>query len=125
MYLFDTNIFLEILLSQEKSAICKKTLLQNVEKITISDFSLHSIGVILFKQEKEELFASFISDVLPNVELVTLSPYSYDKLSAIKKKYHLDFDDAYQCQIARENGLTIVTMDHDFKRIDNVKVDFI
>ena len=30
MYLIDTNIFLEVLLSQEKKDICKKTLVANV-----------------------------------------------------------------------------------------------
>ena len=51
-FLFDTNIFLEILLDQEKKDVCKKLLNDNIGKIFLSDFSLHSIGVILFKQKK-------------------------------------------------------------------------
>ena len=53
MYLIDTNIFLEILLSQEQKDICKEFLVSKIEQIYISDFSLHSIGVILFKNNKE------------------------------------------------------------------------
>ena len=49
MYLIDTNIFLEVLLSQEKMDICKKILDSNIGNQYLSDFSLHSIGVILFK----------------------------------------------------------------------------
>ena len=46
MFLLDTNIFLEILLQQEKSAAwaCKAFIQKHSEHIYISDFSLHSIG---------------------------------------------------------------------------------
>jgi uncharacterized protein len=53
MYLIDTNIFLEILLSQKQKDICKEFLVSNIEQIYISDFSLHSIGVILFSVQKQ------------------------------------------------------------------------
>jgi len=49
MNLVDTNIFLEILLKQEKSEACKSFLSKNKGAINISDFTLHSIGVILFR----------------------------------------------------------------------------
>ena len=51
-FLFDTNIFLEILLDQEKKEDCKKLLNENIGNIYLSDFSLHSIGVILLKKKK-------------------------------------------------------------------------
>lgn len=47
MYLIDTNIFLEILLNQDKKEICKNFLSENFNLLHISDFSIHSIGVIL------------------------------------------------------------------------------
>jgi PIN domain nuclease of toxin-antitoxin system len=50
-YLFDTNIFLEILPGQEKKETCKKILADYKRTIFLSDFSVHSIGVILFKQK--------------------------------------------------------------------------
>ncbi|MCI5224015.1 MAG: PIN domain-containing protein [Candidatus Electrothrix sp. AR4] len=126
MYLFDTNIFLEILLSQEKSADCKKALVDNAGCISISDFSLHSIGVILFRYKKGDVFNKFTKDIMPNVDVISLSTGSYRKLSTLKDKYNLDFDDAYQYKIAKENGLTIVTMDKDFKRVEEkINVKFI
>ena len=51
-FLFDTNVFLEILLDQEKKEVCKKLLNDNIGSIYLSDFSLHSIGAILLKQKK-------------------------------------------------------------------------
>jgi uncharacterized protein len=48
-YLFDTNIFLEILLDQNKKDKSKKIISENIDELFISDFSLHSIGVILIK----------------------------------------------------------------------------
>ena len=58
-YLVDTNIFLEILLSQERKDDCKSFLDENVGSLFISDFSLHSIGVILFSDNKEGVFYGF------------------------------------------------------------------
>lgn len=48
MYLIDTSVFLEVLLTQDKKEKCKKFLSDNLEELNISDFSLHSIGIILF-----------------------------------------------------------------------------
>lgn len=125
MYLFDTNIFLEILLAQEKSADCKRILADNIDSIFISDFSLHSIGVILFRNRQEKVFNSFITDVLPKIEIISLSIESYKNLSKLNK-YNLDFDDSYQYKVAEEQGLTILTMDKDFMRVkDKIKVKFL
>nr|VFK42430.1 MAG: Predicted nucleic acid-binding protein, contains PIN domain [Candidatus Kentron sp. SD]VFK48242.1 MAG: Predicted nucleic acid-binding protein, contains PIN domain [Candidatus Kentron sp. SD]VFK80607.1 MAG: Predicted nucleic acid-binding protein, contains PIN domain [Candidatus Kentron sp. SD] len=126
MYLFDTNIFLEILLSQEKSADCKKALNKYIGHIYISDFSLHSIGVILFRHGKGKIFNNFSADVLSKIDIVTLSKESYGKLSEFEDKCHLDFDDAYQCGIAEEWDLAIITMDKDFKRVsERIRIEFL
>jgi len=52
MFLVDTNVFLEILLSQEKEETCKSFLDDNIGKLHVTDFSLHSIGVIPFRYDK-------------------------------------------------------------------------
>jgi predicted nucleic acid-binding protein len=117
MYLVDTNIFLEILLTQEKQEVCRKFLEVNVGSLYISDFSLHSIGVILFRNNREEVFKKFLKDIIPNLEITTLPKVSYEDLAEIKKKSGLDFDDAYQYQVAKDRDLKIVTMDKDFKKV--------
>ncbi len=40
--------------------------------LNITDFSLHSIGVILFKYGKEEVFRKFVEDIMSNIKLLSL-----------------------------------------------------
>ncbi len=117
MYLIDTNIFLEILLEQAKKETCKHFLANHSGKLKISDFSLHSIGVILFRSGKTDVFEMFVRDVLPNVTIVTLSTPGYDSLPQEADRKKMDFDDTYQWKIAEENVFTLVTMDQDFKAV--------
>jgi len=117
MFLADTNIFLEVLLGGNKADACKTFLAQNYGKIHISDFSLHSIGVILFRQRLESVFKVFFEDVSINTQIVSLAKESYLKLPQIKQRFNLDFDDAYQFQVAEDHKLSIVTMDKDFNRV--------
>ena len=118
MFLVDTNIFLEILLNQTQKKQCKVFLSSNKNKISLSDFSLHSIGVILFRQEKANVYSSFLQDVLPRVSLLSLTIQDYEKIVATSTKFHLDFDDAYQTVVAKTHNLQIVTMDNDFRKVE-------
>jgi len=117
MFLADTNIFLEVLLAGNKAETCKAFLDQNPGKIHLSDFSLHSIGVILFRQRKELVFKAFFEDVSINTRILSLAKESYLKLPEIKQRFNLDFDDAYQFQVAEDHKLAIATMDKDFNRV--------
>jgi predicted nucleic acid-binding protein len=117
MFLVDTNIFLEVLLAGDKSEACKTFLVQSSGRIHISDFSLHSIGVILFRHRQEMVFKDFFEDISANTQIISLSKESYVKLPEIKQRFNLDFDDAYQFQAARDFKLAIVTMDKDFNRV--------
>jgi len=117
MYLLDTNIFLEILLSQEKKDICKEFIVLNIGNIYISDFSFHSIGVILFRNNKEIIFNRFVKDIIGKIKILTLPEELYSDLSTVKEKFGLDFDDAYQFKTAEEHGVAIVTLDKDFEKI--------
>ena len=125
MNLVDTNIFLEVLLQQEKSEKCKSFLSENMGTINISDFTLHSIGVILFKQNATEVFSQFISDTLPNVNLLSLPKDKYGNIAKAKKKHNLDFDDAYQYRICKYYDLKFITMDRDFRNIKDIEVRFL
>ncbi len=123
MYLVDTNIFLEVLLAQEKSEVCKSFLDDNVPELHLSDFSLHSIGVILYRNNKQEVFQDFYNDISPIISIVTLKKY-YSILEN-SLKFGLDFDDSYQYCVAKENGLIIITMDKDFSKVKDINVSFI
>lgn len=126
MYLIDTNIFLEVLLIQEKQEVCKSFLDANIDSLYISDFSLHSIGVILFRNDRTDIFHEFVSDVIPSVRIAALPKRAYEDLLKIKQDFGLDFDDTYQYKVAKEYGLEMVTMDRDFKKIkDNMSIRFL
>jgi len=125
MYLIDTNIFLEILLNQDKSEDCKKFLNDHIGLLNISEFSLHSIGVILYRQNEKSIFQDFIKDILPKINLINLPKTSYKKLNDISGKYKLDFDDTYQYLICKFYSFELVTMDSDFKKVDTILVNYI
>lgn len=125
-FLFDTNIFLEILLDQEKKEDCKKLLNDNIGNIYLSDFSLHSIGVILLKKKKLKIFDEFLRDILPHSTILTLPKEKYSESTSFASKYKMDFDDTYQSLIAIEFEIGIKTMDTDFRRVIGViSVDII
>jgi len=125
MFLVDTNVFLEILLNQDKKEDCKNFLDNNIGSLNITDFSLHSIGVILFRYGKKEFFQKFVEDVISNTKLLSLPIELYREVANLSKSYNLDFDDVYQYSVAKYYGLKVVTMDRDFVRIKDVEIVFL
>jgi hypothetical protein len=119
MYLVDTNIWLEIILKQEKfeSAISFLSKIDN-SLLFISEFSLYSIGVILSKFKKFDLLKEFFLDVIEenNIEVLRINPSQIDQIIEYEKDYNIDFDDAYQCLAAELYNLTIISFDEDFKK---------
>ena len=118
-YLVDTNVWLERLLDQEKSAVASKFFdLITTDLLFVSDFSIHSIGVILSKLKKYDVFEKFINDLFINGQIELLSLDSADLLDVINniEKFNLDFDDSYQLTVAQKYDLTLVTFDKDFKK---------
>jgi len=116
-YLVDTNVWLERLLDQEKSEVAAKFFdLIPTSELFVSDFSIHSIGVILSRLKKYTVFEKFIDDLFINGDIEMLSLDTIDLLDVVSniQLYHLDFDDSYQFSIAQKYDLTIVTFDKDF-----------
>ena len=120
-FLIDTNIFLEIILNQERAEEAKK-LLNGVfqEDLSLSDYSLHSIGTILVARNRHVLFQQFIEDVIINARIKIISLLEEDLIQLVKaaKKFRLDFDDAYQYLSAKKYRLTLISFDKDFDRTD-------
>ena len=116
MYLVDTNIFIEGLLGQEKAKDVQ-AFLQNIslDNIFMTDLSFHSIGIILFRLQKVDLFLSFINDmIVDGLEILSLSHEDMTDLSRISQQYNLDFDDSYQYIAAEKHGLQLISFDKDF-----------
>jgi len=76
MYLVNSDVWLELLLDQERANEVRQVL-QNVEadKISMTEFTLYSIGLITTCLKKEAVFEEFISDILmeSGVERISLS----------------------------------------------------
>jgi len=125
MYLIDTNIFLEILLTRLRTDDCKKFLEDNAGNLNLSVFSFHSIGVILFKEEKEDVFLNFLDDVLPEIDVLDLPSNRYKEIVDARQNFELDFDDAYQYCLAKHYNLKLVTLDSDFSDVQDIDVVFL
>src|ERR1035437_6391934 len=93
MLLADTNVFLEILLEQGHADECQAFLDANSGGLYISDFSLHSVGVNLYRLGHANAFATFLTEVLPAVQVVSLPLAAYLQVREISSSVGLDFDD--------------------------------
>lgn len=119
--LIDTNIFLEVLLEQEKAHEARQLLSETEEhEFFVSDFSLHSIGLLLFRRQQHEVFGRFLSDMYLNAGVRTAALLATEMKAAIRaaEQFGLDFDDAYQYTVAEHYALTVVSFDADFDRTD-------
>jgi len=119
--LLDANIFLEILLGQAKAAEAR-TLLSKTDDhdFFISDFSLHSIGLLFFRRKRYEAFQLFLKDMLleGGATLLSLGVADMESILAAAQRFNLDFDDAYQYVTAEKHNLAIVSFDGDFDRTE-------
>ena len=123
-YLLDTNIWLELMLDQERAADIADLLTRvPSDQLCLTDFSLHSIGVILTRLKQSHIFIRFVQDVLidGSALLVTVPPNEAAALVNSAEKFDLDFDDAYQYVAAKRHDLTIVSLDRDFDRTDLIR----
>ena len=119
--LIDTNIFLEVLLEQDKAEEAQQLLSKTEEhEFFISDFSLHSIGLLLFRRHQQDVFGLFLADMLLNagVSMVALVVEQMEAVIQTAQQFNLDFDDAYQYAVAEHYALTIVSLDADFDRTE-------
>ncbi|UJS17884.1 MAG: PIN domain-containing protein [Candidatus Jettenia sp.] len=121
----DTNIFLEVILEQEKSVEAKALLSKTeIYEFFMSDFSLHSLGIILFYRQQYNIFHKFINDMISNagVIIISLSVNDMEAIIKVSQGFNLDFDDAYQYVTAEKYGLTIVSFDSDFDRTERGRI---
>ena len=121
MYLVDTNVWLERLLDQDRAGEVGQFLAQTpTRQLLISDFSLHSIGVILGRLGEHHVLPRFVEDVFVRggVCLATLAPGALPRVVEVMDRFNLDFDDAYQYVATEQFQATMVSFDRDFDRTD-------
>lgn len=120
MCLIDTNIFIELLLEQRKSEDVRKFFIkQDSTNIFLTDFTLHSIGIILVGLNKIDIFNKFLKDIINSkITILSLNLNEINGLSRTIQRCNLDFDDAYQYSTAKKYKLTLVSFDKDFDKTE-------
>jgi predicted nucleic acid-binding protein len=85
----------------------------------ISDYSVHSIGLLLFRRKQHETLRQFLMEMITDAVIITSLPLD-DTGSVVEaaKRFGLDFDDAYQYVSAEKYGLTLISFDSDFDRTE-------
>ena len=117
MLLVDTNVWLELLLDQEQAGQVRDFLRAvPLDELAVTDLALHSVGIILARNKRDDLFARFVSDLLMDtgVHYVSLDFADLMAVTKTRKRLPLDFDDAYQYVAAEKHDLTLVSFDADF-----------
>lgn len=128
MYLIDTNIFLEILLDQERAVECQKLIesLQDREVIFyVSSFTIHSIEVVLDRKKLYEPLIDFLWDIHKTKGLKRFDTSTIEELEAVKlaRGLNLDFDDTLQYYICKTHNFKIISFDKHFDSTDVVRVE--
>jgi predicted nucleic acid-binding protein len=117
VFLIDTNVWIEVLLEQEKSPQVKVFFeAVDADQLAISEFSIYSIGIILTRLKKDEVFRDFLSDTIEDsgITVVRLDAAGLMQALTLRREFQLDFDDAYQYAAAVHHGLTLISFDADF-----------
>ena len=120
-YLLDSNVWLELLFEQERADDVRRFLeTVPMPQIAISEFSVYSVGIALARSGLVHAFVQFVSDTLEGTALarIRLDTTDLKEIMNVRKRFRLDFDDAYQYVAAEKHNLTLVSFDSDFDRTD-------
>lgn len=121
MFLLDTNIWLERLLGQRQADIVGDLLdTLFTSEMCMTDFTLHSIGVICNRLQQRDVFVQFVEDLLidSDVLVVTVPPKAMKRVVEVMNNFNLDFDDAYQYVAAEREKAIIISFDKDFDKTE-------
>src|SRR3989344_6413244 len=114
MYLVDTNVFLEVLLDQKRANECEEIIQKfnrGILTAYVSSFTIHSIEVILEKNNRLEVLKYFLKDLLESKGLKRFDTTTAEEIGVldIAKRLNLDFDDAINYFICKSLKLGIVS----------------
>jgi len=121
MFLVDTNIWLELLLDQQRAAEVRRFLeTYETSQLATTEFSLYSIGIALTRLKRHEVFTDFLADTLEHsrVRLIRLDVAGLKDVVDVQRRFRLDFDDAYQYVAANQYDLILLSFDRDFDRTE-------
>jgi len=129
VYLVDTNIFLEVMLSRLRKSSCKRflnALKTGEKKGVVTDFSVHSIMVVMGGFEKKRELKTFLSSLSAYEGLSVYTTTLLDELRAvdISQKGDLDIDDSIQYSAALRLSVDgIVSFDKHFDKLEIPRIE--
>lgn len=121
MFLVDSNIWLELLLNQQKAEEVRQFLEKvKPDLVAITEFSLYSIGITTTRLNEDDLFRAFLRDTIERsgMTVIRLDIADNSQILKIRQQHNLDFDDAYQYVAADKHGLSLISFDTDFDRTE-------
>lgn len=124
MYLIDTNIFLEVMLSRERKEECKRLLkaLRNGKiRSIVTDFTIHSIIVLLDRLKRLKELRTFLLSLTAYKGLYIYTTSIAEEVKAIEiaEEKGLDMDDAIQYSAALSVKVdAIISFDKDFNGLE-------
>ncbi|RLI27884.1 PIN domain nuclease, partial [Candidatus Bathyarchaeota archaeon] len=110
MLLIDTNVFLELMLGQERADECEKFLNKvskgEIEGV-ITKFTVHAVEALL---NHPDLILAFLRNVQNSLGLIVYETSLEDEMavSMLMDKVKLDFDDALQYYVAKKLGVDAI-----------------
>ena len=125
VFLIDSNVFLEALLKQEQFIKAQQFLESNKpSSLYVTDFTLHSIALLLLKNKKATLLETFINEVIiDRIQVLSIETNNLITVIENARKFNTDFDDAYQYTVAKKYKLAVVTFDKDFDKTDIKRIE--
>ena len=72
------------------------------------------------KLGRDDAYRKFLGDVLTenDVRIIRLTPSDLAEVPTVVRRFHVDFDDAYQYVAAGRFNATLVSFDSDFDKTD-------
>lgn len=125
--IIDTNIFLEVILEQEKAEKCKiflKEILEGKKKAIISSFSIDSIVLSMIRNKVSGgKITIFLRSLYKYAGLRFYQIRIKDRINALlfMEKYNLDYEDALIAQSAiSTNSREIISFDRHLNKIKEI-----
>lgn len=118
----DMNIWLEVLLDQERADECEDflRLVANGEVTGyITDFTVHGIVVVLERRGRKQQIKDFLLSLIgfSGLTLIHATLADQVEIAEFAERMGLTYDDAYQAFFAQRLGVPIVSFDMDFDGI--------
>lgn len=128
MYLFDSNIFLEILLQQERADAAQKVLeeMSSNRPGIVTGFALHAIEVISTRAGEFDVLSKFMQFLRNHPFLKRYDTTTEEEVEICRRAplLSLDFDDALHHFVAEKYKLVLITFDGDFRNKKGIQVLF-